>query len=192
MVGTGNIAIFLLATTLRNSYENRIKPIMATWGADISHLYFVMGTNNADKPFLDKTCRNKPHTRPVGMVSTGPIKIRPLVVQGQMMEYDCPVPNSRINVLFTTNCTGTYFGRGPTCRCEESIRFFLYEKRFQNVEWFMFIDDDLYIRPTPLMSFLRSFDERIHQSIAIIRGDVRINSCHVFLFILCTTLILII
>ena len=105
--------------------------------------------------------------------------------------------SSTLNVLYTGNCTGEYFGYGPACRCQEAMRFYLYNTRltrssaintrdamelqseaqrethkgkeggqgmgllnnnnrslFENVRWFLFIDDDLYLRPYALRALL--------------------------------------
>ena len=68
--------------------------------------------------------------------------------------------NKRLDVLMVHNCTGEYFGRGPTCRCQESMRYYYHHsqpgKKFEKVEWFAFIDDDLYVRPYSLLSLLQS------------------------------------
>lgn len=60
------------------------------------------------------------------------------------------------NVLYTKNCTGEYFGKGPTCRCQEAMRYYYYLTDIQGVkgEWFLFMDDDVYIRPYSLLAFL--------------------------------------
>lgn len=68
--------------------------------------------------------------------------------------------NKQLDVLMVHNCTGEYFGRGPTCRCQESMRYYNHHSRpggkFEKVEWFAFIDDDLYVRPYSLLSLLQS------------------------------------
>ena len=103
-----------------------------------------------------------------------------------------PKPKT-MNVLFTANCTGEYFGYGPACRFQEALRFYTYHKQrnklikdgfghlgsgsesgmgggsasnailkkqksllFGNTKWFIFIDDDLYIRPYSLQVVLNS------------------------------------
>lgn len=161
-MGFDSIAIFILATTLRNSVRNRIVPTVSTWGKEFGHLYFVMGTNVKDKQFLDMNCDLNTSGRKLGAPQTRP--------EDKLLEYTCKGDNSnRINILFTANCTGNYFGLGPTCRCEESIRFYSNSPRFKQTKWFMFIDDDLYIRPRPLISLLDGFDGSLSNSIALIR-----------------------
>ena len=78
-----------------------------------------------------------------------------------------------LNVLYVGNCTGEYFGIGPACRYQETSRYFLShaglrnvppgairpqsnQGKFRHVEWYLFIDDDLYVRPYGLLSMLRS------------------------------------
>lgn len=172
MSGASSIAIFLLATTLRNSIDNRIVPIAATWGAGFEHLYFVMGTNIVDKKYLDSSCEIQP------ILSHRLLARAPqLQPQNELLEYQCIPGGLPIRVLFTANCTGTYFGIGPTCRCQESMRFFWTAPRFRDTQWFMFIDDDLYIRRLPLMTMLSGFNDRLHEPISIIRMS---NVCTVW------------
>ena len=35
-------------------------------------------------------------------------------------------------------------GFGPTCRCQESLRFWLRDARFARTKWFVLADDDVY------------------------------------------------
>lgn len=65
--------------------------------------------------------------------------------------------------LYIGNCTGEYFGAGPTCRCQESIRHFLINKdsHFKNVQWFIFQDDDIYLRPYALQNYLTLFTSEV-------------------------------
>lgn len=58
------------------------------------------------------------------------------------------------NGLWTGNCTGEYFGVGPTCRCQEAMRYFLHEPTLRNTEWFIFMDDDIHFRPFSLLAML--------------------------------------
>ena len=65
-----------------------------------------------------------------------------------------------LNALWTGNCTGEYFGFGPTCRCQESLRYLYYSPKFKDVNWFVFMDDDVYIRPPSLLSMLNQFPSK--------------------------------
>ena len=83
--------------------------------------------------------------------------------------------------LWVGNCTGEYFGIGPTCRCQEALRFFsrppsagnpwnrgtrgnpLYQQQQQQEpEWFVFIDDDMHFRPYSLVSLLHGVSASLH------------------------------
>jgi hypothetical protein len=58
--------------------------------------------------------------------------------------------------LYFANCTGEYFGQGPTCRCQETFRYYLNHKNglFSSLKWIIFMDDDIYLRPYAFLSFL--------------------------------------
>ena len=185
-----DIAIFVLATTkllnFQSSWDTRVVPIYQTWGKNLEHLYFTMGTNVFDKIFLDTQCMTilqQQHNVSRG-VGTGEIGRRILRARTQqtfkrnrLIEYKCsenlrasnrniflkgmylnPNPNTgQITVLFAANCTGEYFGEGPSCRLQESIRHFIYDPKFLEVKWFGFIDDDVYLRPYVLSNLLKMF-----------------------------------
>jgi hypothetical protein len=82
--------------------------------------------------------------------------------------------NREITVLRAANCTGEYFGIGPTCRCQEMLRFFLQSPpptggvggvggAGGGWEWFMFVDDDVYVRPYALHSFLAAVQAKLRR-----------------------------
>jgi hypothetical protein len=66
--------------------------------------------------------------------------------------YDLSIKSS-VGALFVHNCTGEYFGWGPACRCQEAMRFFY--KSLPTARFFMFMDDDVYIRPFAFVEALR-------------------------------------
>lgn len=188
MVNLNSIAVFVLSTTKLNMggykqdyasfYESRILPIANTWGSLLSHLYFVVGTNKFDHQFLSSKCT----------LDAGRRRLAPHTAQTEsrniIERYSCRLkPESRrihanhsssstlshpetsllshtrsVNVLFTANCTGEYFGMGPTCRCQEAMRYFMNEPTLREVQWFLFLDDDTYIRPYSLLSMLESIE----------------------------------
>lgn len=85
--------------------------------------------------------------------------------------YECTLPRSTaprpLRILYAANCTGEYFGEGPTCRCEASMRFFnvhLSATDSSNPhppKWFAFLDDDFYLRPIAVMKMLHMFDNTV-------------------------------
>ena len=76
--------------------------------------------------------------------------------------WNCSLPYARpashprlwLHVLMAHACTGEYFGAGPTCRAEEAMLAYLQLPTLQHTSWFIFIDDDVYMRPQVLVSFL--------------------------------------
>jgi hypothetical protein len=85
------------------------------------------------------------------------------------------------NALYIGNCTGEYFGAGPTCRCQESLRFYLnhLNGHFASSKWMIFMDDDIYYRPFSLQSFLSSittkqlWEKKENEAMALISSDMK-------------------
>lgn len=192
MVSFTDIAIFILATTTRNGrhpqnystyYESRITPISLTWAKLFPLTFFVFGTNEFDFQFLSDRCRLKesyPHH-----LGSDHRFLRPSSPQQPPVDryqlFDCPVstvpsdqfsdyynthPNNQsFQALYVGNCTGEYFGSGPTCRCQESMRYFLHHPtRFEGVPWFMFMDDDIYLRPHVFIGLMDKFHQNYTSS----------------------------
>lgn len=138
---------------------------MLTWGQYLpeKNVYFVFGNDAYDKKFLEKSC----------LKDTSPLTSS-LAVE----EYICPhgdhhaegisYPNSTVNILLFKSCRGTYYGKGPTCRCQSSLIWYMESYIPQNRivdifassssnasnQWAVFIDDDIYFRPYALISMI--------------------------------------
>jgi hypothetical protein len=189
MVSFSDVAIFILATTRTNGrhkqdyatyLESRIVPIRESWGQFFPHLYFVFGTNKFDHDFLTQQCTTQKAGRQLAA------RDRQIPSENVAHLYSCPIyeveahyktsqdvtvdlavtkesststPLYEFNALWTGNCTGEYFGYGPTCRCQESMRYFNHDPVLQKKEWFIFMDDDIYYRPYALVSLLSSLSE---------------------------------
>lgn len=161
-------------------FDSRTLPIKQTWGAFFPHLHFVFGNNPADYRFLQKRCtlertigepinpsakqtlvRNATDlyscpvtpsewkwnaSQPISSPYTSPV----------LQAYNSFAANrlAPLRALYHANCSGKYFGLGPSCRCQESMRYYLTEPAFRDFDWFVFMDDDLYFRPYALLSFL--------------------------------------
>ena len=129
-----------------------------------------MGRNSFDFQFLETYCSRSSGSR---RLRARPGQTRPY--EDILYQYRCPldIPLSdktaftdrsysnatapTLQVLYMGNCTGEYFGIGPTCRCQESMRYFL--SHFVNsTRWFMFMDDDVYVRPHSLRRMLELVD----------------------------------
>ncbi len=132
------------------------------------YLYFVFGTNTNDFNFLQQFCnkdsmaksrRLTPHTpqtssrNAVDLYSCNTFNISNNSGSYNETVLSHTTPYS-FKVLYMANCTGEYFGSGPTCRCQESMRYFNTAQQLRDVEWFVFIDDDIYLRPYALASML--------------------------------------
>ena len=149
-----DVAIFVLATTRTepnrassSSLSGRMLPLMQTWGRYFPSIYFVFGTNQVDYDFVrSPVCRSaSSHNRRLRASS-------PQVAGRNATElFSCQQDGVDLSVLFVGNCTGEYFGYGPVCRCQESLRYFLTREQHA---WFAFMDDDLYLRPHSLLALL--------------------------------------
>lgn len=148
MLAFQDVAVFVLSTTY---LLHRMEGISNTWGIMFPHLYFVLGTNKYDESFLLKNCRDtKGETRRRLKARNG-TQTSPRDV---LMLYQCRYRRNQnkkaFNAIYAGNCTGEYYGIGPTCRCQAAMRFFLAYARdsmFKNSQWLLFLDDDVYLRP---------------------------------------------
>lgn len=191
-------------------FESRLLPIASTWGSLFPHFYFVMGTNKFDYKFVTSKCRLSENSFVDGKKRRRRLAPHtPQTVSRNAIEkYECsmseeerrlhqmnrnlssPSPSSslplyskatKFNVLFTANCTGEYFGLGPTCRCQESLRYFSNEPTVQSVEWFLFLDDDTYIRPYALLSMLESLSNNNNNNNNNLNSDSSNNNNQIIL-----------
>lgn len=166
-------------------YQSRILPIHETWGALYPHLYFVFGNNYFDIQFLDQKCQSEEislqsleHGHKVyrcqsyhdltykqfktfedvqsssSSPDTSTLPSYSLNAHETLNQYHQEKQRG-IHVLYTSQCKGSYFGIGPTCRCQEAMRYYYTEQSiFAQTEWFLFMDDDVYLRPFGLQYFL--------------------------------------
>ena len=171
------LAIFILATSRSfqqtSSFESRLKPIARSWGSMIPHLYMVFGTNVFDDSFLKSSCQLLASHGDSGSYNISDSNRRHLYASAPQTTsvnrtdlYEC---EQGIKVLYIGNCTGEYFGMGPTCRCQEAMRYFMINQQkdststseiptLGNVRWFAFMDDDLYIRPYSLLAMTQRME----------------------------------
>ena len=158
------LAVFSLATSKSHGkppislWDSRITPMHNTWGRLFPHLYLVFGTNIFDFNFLSRIqCKirsNSSSSRERRRLLARTHQTRP---RNEIIYYKCPLAEREANVLWVGNCTGEYFGIGPTCRLQETMRWYVRSPasaHLSGTKWFIFIDDDLYLRPWGLVSFL--------------------------------------
>lgn len=180
-----------------NYFESRMLPITNTYGSQLD-IFFVFGTNKYDLDFLNQRCSlHSADVHDNSKVGRRSLKARKAQTRpmNRLEEYKCPLHREEsykyqkqqktsakvlpaadlqgldreITVLRAANCTGEYFGYGPTCRCQETMRYFISQSvsydnsagRSKNRwEWFMFIDDDIYMRPYAVLSFINTFEKQ--------------------------------
>ena len=177
MAVVSNITVFVLATT---ALFDRMEDIQKTWGSVFPHLFFVFGTNRIDNLFLTKRggCVESSigkrlllrHRRRLAKVYRAGQQTKP---RDSLELYTCRLRDGDLyNVLYAANCTGEYYGIGPTCRCQAAMRFFLLNANmmFQYSQWFIFSDDDVYIRPFAVQKLLEyvNVNSPLNEPIALV------------------------
>ncbi len=161
------IAIFILGTSKviqkESTYTARLLQISSTWGSYFPNLHYVFGTNVFDHEFLTNKCKKVDHNGRQLIARTPQTASRNETVLYRCNE-DAKPPKRNISttlkVLWIGNCTGEYFGVGPSCRCQESMRYYMTANHLKHTQWFLFMDDDVYIRPYSLTSFLNSLSAK--------------------------------
>lgn len=179
-------------------FQSRTIPIHETYGSFFPHFYFVFGHHPGDFKFLQNRCDRQETwgeawnsanseanmIRNSTDVYSCPLRAEELKwnvtntfsprVQSPITQMYQDFQHRRsepIKALYHANCTGKYFGIGPTCRCQESMRYFLTHPRFLEVKWFIFMDDDLHYRPYSLLTFLHQLQHQTNDSaVALVAG----------------------
>ena len=159
-----------------NYLERRLLPLAESWGRFFPHLFFVLGTNEVDYSFTLRFCNatglsSRPGREKVEVGLGGRREGREgrrLVARSKQVkkrnvvtELVCRPHQSKkeMRFLWTGNCSGEYFGMGPTCRCQESLRFFLrsssssssFSTGLDAFEWFIFVDGKEPFKPPVLL-----------------------------------------
>ena len=129
----------LRLTNLSEKYIETRGVLISKWSKQFSHFTLVSDRANAPiemQKFVDNHyCRFK-----------GP------------NEYQCAFwgESSR---LIVTPCSSNWFGtQGPCCKFDYSAKDFYSGPAFETVQWFMYSDDDMFVRPSILRAFLLNFD----------------------------------
>ena len=194
-----DIAVFLLGTlkgTMQfgepqpsghgaDYFFERVLASRMTWARYIKHVYVVTGAGDAEKRILNdpQYCTNITHHDPAAVSHTGP------GTKSHHQVYLC----AGIHILHFPRCEGTAWGpRGPCCRCESAMKYFLESHRVLHASngpssnsvlhrrpqsdtttsqppqpqqpqssypnWFVFADDDYWMRMHYLSSVLSHFD----------------------------------
>ena len=167
------IAVFLLAS-LTNSrrlgtvedavdhridYFERLVAAKRTWAAHIVNFYGVTGNGIKEKEIFSETSR-------ICANLTDSHQFKDVLVRGEL--YECSGSNStKVRILHLRTCEGTKFGaKGPCCRCNGAMNFFLDSFRRSKFEhsrhprWFIFADDDYFLRIHYIEAILEAYDPR--------------------------------
>ena len=152
-----DIAIHVLATAHHIPYRvphhragtydwfvDRLYGSAATWGAQFPELTYVFGGNGK----LERDAAERGHETPEGFL--------PCHVVERGRDWTRSVCGT-FAILRFANCTNDYYGsKGPCCRNQESMRWVLNYR--PNVKWYLFQDDDMYIRGPALVALLSRYD----------------------------------
>ena len=124
-------------------YFERLVAAKATWAARVAHFYGVLGSGEAETQGLKKCTYVPPPPAPLD-------SSRNNTAAPQM--YTCGVGG--VSVLQLNKCDNSPHGAwGPCCRCSGAMRHFLHHHH--HVSWFIFSDDDYFVRMHLLDALLR-------------------------------------
>jgi hypothetical protein len=169
MLGLNEIVVFVLATNrgrdsghFVSQFESRLKPLYESWGHLFPYFFGIMGNNAQDRKFLTTKCLLEAKA----LIKSKNTLQNDIQYDIDLDMYGCPVSEDKnyVNVLRTNQCNGAYFGAGPTCRAETSLLLFLYWDYLAPCKWFLFADDDIYIRPFALTSFFNVPQLKLRES----------------------------
>lgn len=155
----------LIARTPQTPHENLTRQFECDYSKDLSHWVYIDNSH---------------------LVAGSPERAQKEAQQEEAMQRHFEKERHSLQVLYVGNCTGEYFGIGPACRYQETARYFLshadlrpvpsgsirpksHEGKFRHVEWFLFVDDDLYVRPFSLLSILHSLPKKHSGESAVAR-----------------------
>ena len=163
-----SVAVFLLGTmygakeygadTNEHAFYERAVAARATWAKHAKVFYIVTGKGGSEDKALKQSTRCRDTTK----------HFRDFLgrhhVQPQSFEvFHCGEPALGMNVLHLPHCEGSYWGpKGPCCRCEAAALFYLALHSHHRINhnttafpnWFLFADDDFYVRLNYLEAML--------------------------------------
>ena len=165
-----SIAVFLLGT-LHGAFEfnivgnehafyERAVASRLTWAKHAKVFYVVTGKGGPeDQAFSNHTACRDATKHFNGFL--GPYHAKP----DSYEVHHCGEPELGMNVLHLPTCEGTYWGpKGPCCRCEGAMLFYLalhnhhrmtHHNDSQFPDWFLFADDDFYVRLNYLEAIIK-------------------------------------
>jgi hypothetical protein len=155
-----SIAVFLLGTmygakeygadTNEHAFYERAVAARVTWAKHAKVFYIVTGRGGSEDKALKTSTRCRDTTKHFREF-LGRHHVHP-----QSFEvFHCGEPSLGMNVLHLPHCEGTDWGpKGPCCRCEAAALFYLALHSPHKINhnttafpnWFLFADDDFYVR----------------------------------------------
>lgn len=160
-----NIAVFLLAS-LKNSialgepapksgefydYFQRLSAAKQTWASKATHFYGVTGSGESETRIFNRhQCRNLSHPS-----THHPHHAYRSYSNHPHVLYEC----AGTKILHVPACDGSSWGAdGPCCRCSGAMKFFLDLLTLPRPpQWFIFADDDYFMRLHYLDSLFSSY-----------------------------------
>jgi hypothetical protein len=168
-----SFAVFVLATSHIfdniTSFDSRIIPIVQTWGSLFNRLFFVFGNHPYDAMILKQRCQRVSFVVSKGIFAqqNNYIEEYRCLYHKNISTHSYIHDKGEFHALRLGFCEGSYYGRGPTCRCEMSLKWYLNASTTASTDWFMFIDDDIYVRPHALGIMIQSFEQNMHRQLHV-------------------------
>lgn len=156
-------------------YYDRSRVARLTWASHVKHFYMVTGEGEAERLILgnESACTNLT------------LKFRSFTHNNKQEMYKC----GPVMVLHFPHCNGDSWGPdGPCCRCQNAMKFFLDMHNYMSVQqiksgetmsypnWFIFSDDDYYMRVHYLQTVLENAATHPSHPYAIVAYNTQVFS----------------
>eukprot|EP01041_Mallomonas_annulata_P008739 gene8739-18060_t len=147
------LAVFYLGT-MKSEFYNRAVAARLTWAKHLRYFFIVTGSGRDDLIALSNSSECKNLSNHFQTVLGG----------GFQQVYHC---SGDVMVLHLPYCNGESWGsQGPCCRCQGAMRFYLdmhdshhgRTGRDKFPDWFVFSDDDYYLRVTFIESYITALN----------------------------------
>lgn len=130
MLSYEDVAVFILGTTAffrgQSSFDARIIPAYRTWGHTLPYLYYVFGNSPKDRKFLvHRGCEILPNDRTLSAGNNSHLSNERgnKYINIEMLECYAEESIRPLKIIRFLDCSGGYYGDGPTCRCDEIISY---------------------------------------------------------------------
>jgi hypothetical protein len=138
-----SVAMIHMSSLKGNVYKNRAVSGFQTWGADLKHLYYVMEGSRED------------FTNTFAATATD-------CTWRQYGSYPVVQCQGEPQVVMMSECDGAYWGAcgkgGPCCKFDHALKFLRSTPFYNELQWMVFSDDDVYWRKDSLLALLNERD----------------------------------